>query len=401
MRPGGQAELGGVRAAATLAKLNVAAEFGLQTARAAGLNSRSTIRQSDARLLHRHDMLLRRPMSPRELLTTDIRGQMILLGTGTSVGVPVIGCGCDVCTQRQSAEQAHAVQRDPGAAGGNLLIDTSPDVREQLLREQIGIVHAVLYTHEHADHVFGLDDLRMMQFYLGGPVPLYCEPHVEDRIRKSFDYAFYERRADASGRGAAAGVSADRPGAVRGAGRAGRADPPAARQAVRRARLSLRQRGLLHRHQRDSAGELERLQGLDVLILDALRPRGHATHFSLEEAVEVARELAAAANVLHAHVARAGARGDERGAAGGDGAGLRRAADCADVSRVAHRLERIRKSARRKSCALRMLCQDRPASRSSQRRYSACAATGCGSGGLRRAAVGGPTAILLPPSRSR
>ena len=61
---------------------------------------------------------------------------------------------------------------------------------QQLLREQIGIVHAVLYTHEHADHVFGLDDLRMMQFYLGGPVPLFCEPRVEERIRKSYDYAF-------------------------------------------------------------------------------------------------------------------------------------------------------------------------------------------------------------------
>ena len=57
---------------------------------------------------------------------------------------------------------------------------------------------AVLYTHEHADHIFGLDDLRLMQFYLGGPVPLYCEPRVEQRIRKSFDYAFQspERMAE-------------------------------------------------------------------------------------------------------------------------------------------------------------------------------------------------------------
>ncbi len=63
-------------------------------------------------------------------------------------------------------------------------------MREQLLREDIGLVHAVLYTHEHADHIFGLDDLRLMQFYLGGPVPLYCEAAVEERIRKSYDYAF-------------------------------------------------------------------------------------------------------------------------------------------------------------------------------------------------------------------
>src|SRR3954471_5426281 len=126
----------------------------------------------------------------REILTTELRGQMILLGTGTSVGVPMIGCGCAVCRSENPRNKRTRCSAVLGLPGGNLLIDPSPDVRTQLLREQIGIVHAVLYTHEHADHVFGLDDLRMMQFYLGGPVPLYCEPPVEDRIRKSFDYAF-------------------------------------------------------------------------------------------------------------------------------------------------------------------------------------------------------------------
>ena len=191
---------------------------------------------------------------PEELLTTDIRGQMILLGTGTSVGVPVIGCGCDVCRSDNPRKRTRC-SAILGLPGGNLLIDTSPDLREQLLREQIGIVHAVLYTHEHADHIFGLDDLRLMQFYLGGPVPLYCEPAVEERIRKSFDYAFQPTRRLHPGRRAAAGVSPDRPRAVRGARRAGHADSTEARQAVRRARLSHRQRGLLHRRERDSAGE--------------------------------------------------------------------------------------------------------------------------------------------------
>ena len=79
-----------------------------------------------------------------------------------------------------------------------MLIDTPPDLRQQLLREHVGIVHAVLFTHEHADHMFGLDDLRLFPYYLGHPVPLYCEPLVEERIRKSFDYAFSRPRADAS-----------------------------------------------------------------------------------------------------------------------------------------------------------------------------------------------------------
>src|SRR5215212_5110508 len=126
----------------------------------------------------------------KSLFTTDIRGQFILLGTGTSVGVPSIGCPCEVCRSTDPRDKRTRCAALVGLPEGNLLIDTPPDLRQQLLREQIGVVHAVLYTHEHADHIFGLDDLRLMQFYLGGPVPLYCEPGVEQRIRKSFDYAF-------------------------------------------------------------------------------------------------------------------------------------------------------------------------------------------------------------------
>ena len=81
-----------------------------------------------------------------------------------------------------------------GLPEGVLLIDTPPELRVQLIRETIGLVHAVAFTHEHADHIFGLDDLRLFQFYLGHPVPIYCEQTVEDRIRKAFDYAFSDRR---------------------------------------------------------------------------------------------------------------------------------------------------------------------------------------------------------------
>ena len=129
----------------------------------------------------------------RPAVTRDISGQLIFLGTGTSVGVPAIGCGCDVCTSDNPRNSRSRCGLALGLPEGNLLIDTPPDLRGQLLREQIGIVHSVLYTHEHADHIFGLDDLRLMQFYLNGPVPLYCEPSVEARIRKSFDYAFESR----------------------------------------------------------------------------------------------------------------------------------------------------------------------------------------------------------------
>jgi phosphoribosyl 1,2-cyclic phosphate phosphodiesterase len=228
---------------------------------------------------------------PHELLTTDVRGQMVLLGTGTSVGVPMIGCGCAVCRSENPRNKRTRCSAVLGLPGGNLLIDTSPDVRVQLLREQIGIVHAVLYTHEHADHVFGLDDLRMMQFYLGGPVPLYCEPPVEDRIRKSFDYAF---SADThTHAGAVPQLAFHRIGLepfdILGA----KVVPIRMKHGRRFEVLGFRFGNVAYCTDVNAIPpeSMERLAGLDVLILDALRPHGHATHFSLEQAMEVVLTL--------------------------------------------------------------------------------------------------------------
>ena len=161
-----------------------------------------------------------------------------------------------------------------------------------MLREQIGIVHAVLYTHEHADHIFGLDDLRLMQFYLGGPVPLYCEPAVELRIRKSFDYAFQSperhahRRHSAARRSQTIGLEpfqvlgADGDAAAAGA----RADVPV---------LGFRFGNVAYCTDVNAipAGEHGPARGLDVLVLDCLRREPHATHFSLDEALAVVDEL--------------------------------------------------------------------------------------------------------------
>lgn len=229
---------------------------------------------------------------PRQLFTTEIRGQMILLGTGTSVGVPAIGCGCDVCRSQNALNRRTRCSAILGLPGGNLLIDTSPDVRQQLLREQIGIVHAVLYTHEHADHVFGLDDLRIMQFHLGGPVPLYCERAVEERIRKSYDYAFVpagELHAGAVPQLVFRRIGLE-PFEVLGA----RVMPIRMKHGKRFEVLGFRIGNVAYCTDVNAIPpeSMQRLQGLDVLVLDALRPRGHATHFSLEEAIEVALALA-------------------------------------------------------------------------------------------------------------
>jgi phosphoribosyl 1,2-cyclic phosphate phosphodiesterase len=115
----------------------------------------------------------------------------VFLGTGTSVGVPMIGCNCPVCRSdnpKNSRYRSSALVQTPG---GNILIDTGL----QLVREHVGIVHAVLYTHFHVDHLYGLDDLRIVAKYLNGPVPLYCSEEVEQVIRQTFSYAFVDEAA--------------------------------------------------------------------------------------------------------------------------------------------------------------------------------------------------------------
>jgi phosphoribosyl 1,2-cyclic phosphate phosphodiesterase len=228
---------------------------------------------------------------PIEFVTTDIQGELIVLGSGTSVGVPVIGCGCAVCRSDHPRNKRTRCSVVLGLPEGNLLIDTPPDLHQQFVREGLGVVHAVVYTHEHADHVFGLDDLRLMQFYLGGPVPLYCEASVEDRLRQSFSYAFYERETTHQGARPQLAFHriGDEPFSLLGA----RIVPIRLKHGPQFDVLGFRVGNVAYCTDTNGIPEQSwpRLEGLDVLILDALRPKPHVTHFSLDEAVETARKL--------------------------------------------------------------------------------------------------------------
>ncbi|HEX6963019.1 MAG TPA: MBL fold metallo-hydrolase [Lacipirellula sp.] len=221
----------------------------------------------------------------------DITGRMVFLGTGTSVGVPAIGCGCEVCISDNPRNKRTRCGVILGLPGGNLLIDTPPDLRQQLLRERIGIVHAVLYTHEHADHIFGLDDLRLMQFYLGGPVPLYCEPAVEQRIRKSFDYAF--ESAEGKHTGAIPQLLMRpiglEPFEVLGT----RVIPVRLHHGATVPVLGFRIGNVAYCTDVNAipSASMDRLRGLDVLVLDCLRQEPHATHFGLADSLAVVAEL--------------------------------------------------------------------------------------------------------------
>jgi phosphoribosyl 1,2-cyclic phosphate phosphodiesterase len=226
-------------------------------------------------------------------VTTDITGQLLLLGTGTSVGVPAIGCGCDVCQSEHPRNNRTRSSAIFGLPEGNLLIDTSPDLRHQLIREKIGIVHAVAYTHEHADHIFGLDDLRLFQFYLGKPVPLYCEKSVSDRIQHSFDYAFATHEQTHAGAIPKLEIEAitTQPFAALGA----TIRPLRLKHGPRFDVLGFRIGDVAYCTDTNYIPEesMALLKGLDVLILDALRPEPHTTHFGLQEAVDAATKIGA------------------------------------------------------------------------------------------------------------
>jgi phosphoribosyl 1,2-cyclic phosphate phosphodiesterase len=177
-------------------------------------------------------------------------------------------------------------------ARGNLLIDTTPELRVQLLRERVRYVHAIAFTHHHADHLFGLDDARLFPKRIGGPIPVYCEQATEETIRRVFSYAFRP------------GAEQWPPGFVPKL-QFVRITPGVEFQLLGQSILPIR---LEHgpfpvlgfrvgslayctdvsRIPEDSRPLLE---GLDVLVLDALRHEPHPTHFSLTEALAVIESL--------------------------------------------------------------------------------------------------------------
>ncbi len=213
------------------------------------------------------------------------------LGTGTSVGVPMIGCACSTCTSTDPRNSRYRCSVLIGLPAGNILIDTSPELRLQLLREKIGAVHAVLYTHYHVDHLYGLDDVRPLCRHLGGPMPLFCTAEVEAKIREVFSYAF---KAEAQ----------QLP--------MGYVPKMRFHRITEEPFMVLDERvtpiPLDHAHfdvfgfrvdnvayctdvNRIPARSWRLLEGLDVLVLDALRAAPHPGHFSVPEALEVIASL--------------------------------------------------------------------------------------------------------------
>lgn len=218
-----------------------------------------------------------------------LRGQsavLTLLGTGTSMGVPMIGCRCSVCTSGDVRNQRTRAGALVAAPQGNFLIDTPPELRLQLIREQVDLLEAVVFTHAHADHIMGLDDVRIFGYKLKRPVKLYCEADVEETLRQTYAYAFADHRRD---------ELHSRPSLE--FVRIGLDPFELLGSVIRPFRLLHGRTPVLGFRIGDMAYATDCnaipdeswpvLEGLDVLVLDALWEEPHPTHFSLQEALDV------------------------------------------------------------------------------------------------------------------
>lgn len=116
--------------------------------------------------------------------------KITLLGSGASSGVPIIGCDCAVCLSPNPRNKRSRVSLLVEMQGKKILIDTSPDLRLQCLREGIKTVDAILYTHAHADHIHGIDDIRALNFHHGGPLPCYADAPTLAELHERFGYVF-------------------------------------------------------------------------------------------------------------------------------------------------------------------------------------------------------------------
>ena len=209
------------------------------------------------------------------------------LGTGTSVGVPMIGCECAVCRSPNPRNQRYRCSVLIRVPHGNILIDTAPELRLQLLRERVGVVHAVLFTHYHADHLFGLDDLRPVARNLGHSVPLFCAGDVEGKIRTAFSYAFGPQAEEMSA-GYIPKLRFERIG-IEPFRVLGEEITPIPLIHAQFNVLGFRIGDVAYCTDVNEIPRVywPRLERLQVLVLDALRFKPHPAHFSLDQALDV------------------------------------------------------------------------------------------------------------------
>lgn len=211
------------------------------------------------------------------------------LGTGTSQGVPLIACPCAVCTSADARDARLRSSVMITYDHKNYVIDTGPDFRQQMLRENVKSIEAIVFTHEHKDHIAGLDDVRAYNFINNWRAQVYCTEQVSEALKREFSYAFSDKKYPGVPE-IDLNIIDDRPFTISHV-----EFIPIQVYHLRLPVFGFRIGNFAYITDANviPEDEFEKLKGLDVLVLNALRREKHPSHFTLEEAIAIAGRIGA------------------------------------------------------------------------------------------------------------
>ena len=220
--------------------------------------------------------------------------RLTFLGSGTSTGVPVPTCDCHVCTSEDPRDRRLRPSVRIEWPGASILVDTATDLREQALRHRIERIDAVLYTHAHADHVLGLDELRLYNWRQRASIPAYGSPETIEALRKTFWYVFDDQPVEST-KPAIETHIIDGPFTLFGR----RIVPvPLYHGSMPIFGFRIGRLAYLTDVSRIPEASYAMLGGLDLLVLNALRERPHPTHLTIEQALVEAERIGARRTLL-------------------------------------------------------------------------------------------------------
>ena len=215
--------------------------------------------------------------------------RLTFLGTGTSQGVPMIGCGCEVCKSQDPRDKRLRASVLVEHEGLRVLVDAGPDFRYQMLRAGVSSLDAILLTHNHKDHTGGLDDIRAFNYHEKRATQIYCEKYVEESLRKEYSYAFEEIKYPGAPEWDVHIID-ENPFTIKGV-----EITPIRGRHFKLPVLGYRFGNIAYCTDMNHIPEEEysKLQGLDHFIINCVRRGRHISHYSLEQAIGVAEKVGA------------------------------------------------------------------------------------------------------------
>lgn len=213
-----------------------------------------------------------------------------VLGSGTSQGVPMIGCKCDVCLSTDTKDKRlRSSILIENSEGDTLIVDVGPDFRYQMLRENVENLDGILLTHDHKDHIGGIDDVRAFNYVLHRHMDIYAEQYVLDTVKKDYAYAFVENKYPGVPDINLHEIKNLEPFSIKGFDII-----PIRGMHHKLPVLAFRIGKFCYMTDMNqiSAHELDKIKGVDTLIINSVRYDKHISHFSLSDALEVIAEVA-------------------------------------------------------------------------------------------------------------